>query len=80
MRDVLFVIGFALFALGILALFAYTVFKDVHKLYLLFTGRVPMYRIARFLIVMVVGLAILLPIVVHLESKESPAPRSETRG
>jgi hypothetical protein len=69
MRDVLFVIGFALFALGILALFVYVMFGHLHKLYLLFTGRVPMYRIARFLIAIVVGFAILSPIVIHMEGK-----------
>ncbi len=69
MRDVLFVVGCALFALGILALFAYVMFRDLHKLYLLFSGRVPMYRIVGVLIVGVGGYAVLSPIIGHFERK-----------
>jgi hypothetical protein len=69
MRDVLFVIGCALFALGILALFVYVMLRDLHRLYLLFTGRVPMYRIARFVIFGFVGFVVLAPVIVFMESK-----------
>src|SRR3974390_2091302 len=69
MRDVLFVIGFLLLALAVLALFVYTTFRDVHRLYRLLTGRVPMHKIVGPLIVGVVGCAILFPIMNHFERK-----------
>lgn len=69
MRDVLFVIGFLLLGLLVLALFAYTIFKDLGRLYRLFTGRVPMHKIAGPLILGVVGCAILFPVMNHFERK-----------
>jgi hypothetical protein len=57
--------------------------RDLRRLYLLFTGRVPMYKIAGVLILGVGGYAILSPILGHFERK-SPLhtvikPKAEDR-
>src|ERR1700733_12860952 len=83
MRDVMFVIGFLLLALGLLALIVYTWLRDLHKLYLLLTGRVPMNKIVRFVLIMLVGFAILFPLTLHWE-RNSPLhlvikPQAESR-
>jgi hypothetical protein len=71
MSDFLFIIGLVLFAMLVLAAYAYTTLNHAHKLYLLLSGRVPMYKIARFFILMIVGLSILFPVLFHWE-RHSP--------
>jgi hypothetical protein len=72
-----------LLALGILALIVFMWLRDLHKLYLLLTGKVPMHKIVRFVLIMLVGLAILFPLMLHWE-RNSPLhlvikPQAESR-
>jgi hypothetical protein len=59
-------------------------FRDLHRLYLLFTGRVPMYRIVRFLVVMlicaIILAAILVPIGRRMVRAVEPLAEDRVRG
>jgi len=70
-----------LLALGILALIVFMWLRDLHKLYLLLTGKVPMHKIVRLLIVMLVGGGILAAILIPIGRKmvRDVEPQAEDR-
>jgi H+/Cl- antiporter ClcA len=71
MREVLVALGFVFLLLVALALIGWAWFRQLRGLYLLLTGRVPIYKIVRFALIMLVGLAILFPLMLHWE-RNSP--------
>ena len=69
MLSVLEVIGISIFVLVVLAVIVLIELKHLRDLYSLVSGRVPMYRIARFVLVVGAVVAIGLPTALHFEHK-----------
>ena len=83
--TVLKVLGMLALTLVALALMVRAMAKNLHGLFQLLTGRVPMYRIVRFVLIIGVGFAILYPTLLHFERKSAlhlvikPAAESRVR-